>query len=119
MRRVVFDQFGEPAAVLRVEDAPPPAPGPDEVLVRLRARPINPSDLHTVHGSYGVRPKLPATPGYEGVGVVEALGADVAGVAVGHRVIPRGVAGTWQELVVAKAGSLIPVPEGVRDEHAA
>ncbi len=119
MRRVVFDQFGAPADVLRVEDVPPPVPGPGEVLVRLRARPINPSDLHTVHGSYGVRPKLPATPGYEGVGIVEAVGANVTGVAVGQRVIPRGVAGTWQEQVVAKAANLIPVPEGVRDEHAA
>ena len=119
MRSVRFDRFGDPAEVLRVEEVPEPSAGPGEVLVRMRARPINPSDLLTVRGAYGTLPPLPATPGYEGMGVVEAIGPDVGGVPVGQRVIPGRISGTWQQLVVARSASLIPVPPGVSDESAA
>ncbi|MCC7275694.1 MAG: zinc-binding dehydrogenase, partial [Alphaproteobacteria bacterium] len=50
MKRVVFDGFGEPAEVLRVEEAAEPSPGPGEVAVRMELRPINPADLLTVRG---------------------------------------------------------------------
>ena len=50
MLSVRFQEFGEPAKVLRVEHVQGPEPGPGEVLVRMRARPINPSDLLTVRG---------------------------------------------------------------------
>ena len=46
MRSVRFYEFGNPVDVLRVEDVPQPEPGENQVLVRLRARSINPSDLH-------------------------------------------------------------------------
>src|ERR671933_2737217 len=82
MRSVRFDKFGEPAEVLKVEDSPVPKLGPDQVLIRMRARPINPSDLLTVRGLYGVLPQLPATPGLEGAGVIEAVGEGVQGLQV-------------------------------------
>jgi NADPH2:quinone reductase len=119
MRSIRFGELGEPADVLRVEDVPAPSIGAGEVLVRMRARPVNPSDLLTVRGFYGVTPSLPATPGYEGVGVVEAVGADVRGVRPGERVIPLGVPGTWQELVVANPAQLVRPPDGVDDASAA
>ena len=68
MRSVRFYEFGDPADVLRVEDVPQPEPGAGQVLVRMRARSINPSDLLTVRGLYGALPRLPATPGLEGMG---------------------------------------------------
>jgi NADPH:quinone reductase-like Zn-dependent oxidoreductase len=55
MRSVRFDQVGEPAEVLRVEEVPRPEPGPGQALVRLRARPINPSDLYFIRGLYGLQ----------------------------------------------------------------
>ena len=119
MRSIRFDNFGEPADVLRVEDVPRPSAGPGEVLVRMRMRPINPSDLLTVRGFYGELPELPATPGLEGVGVIEALGPDVHGLEVGQRVIPAGTRGTWQELLVTNAMNLISPPDGLSDESAA
>jgi len=118
MRCVRFDRFGEPKDVLRVQDVPTPPTGPGEVLVRMRARPINPSDLLTVRGFYGALLQLPATPGYEGMGVIEALGPDVRGLQVGQRVIVRTL-GTWQEFVVVNGTSLIPSPDSVSDESAA
>ena len=119
MQSVRFHEFGEPAAVLRVEEVPRPEAGPGEVLVRMRARPINPSDLLTVRGLYGALPALPAAPGLEGMGEVAEAGEGVAHLRAGQRVIPLGVAGTWAEYVVAPAAQLIPVPEGVSDQTAA
>ncbi len=119
MRSIRFDRFGEPTSVLRLEEVPAPSPGASEVLIRMRARPINPSDLLTVRGFYGVRPQLPATPGYEGMGVIEAVGPEVRGFRAGQRVVPTRTAGSWQELVVASASNVVAVPDGVPDESAA
>ena len=85
----------------------------------MRARPINPSDLLTVRGLYGLLPTLPATPGLEGMGAIEAAGANVTHVQTGTRVIPLGVAGTWQEFLIAPAAQILPVPDVVSDESAA
>ena len=119
MKSIRFSEFGEPREMLRVEDVPQPEPGAGEVLVRMRARSINPSDLLTVRGFYGSLPKLPATPGLEGMGEVARLGEGVHHLQVGQRVIPLGVQGTWQEYLIAPGAQLIPVPESVNDQTAA
>jgi NADPH2:quinone reductase len=119
MQSVRFHEFGNPAEVLRVEEVERPAPGAGQVLVRMRARPINPSDVLTVRGLYGSLPVLPATPGLEGMGEVAELGEGVTHLRAGQRVIPLGVAGTWQEFIVAPAAQLIPVPDSVGDRTAA
>src|SRR5262249_61345317 len=72
MKAVVFEQFGDPAEVLQVREVPEPNPGPGQVLVRMLASPIGPADFLTVRGLYGHQPKLPATPGTEGVGIVQS-----------------------------------------------
>ena len=119
MRAIRFSEFGEPAEVLTAEELPTPSPGPTEILVRMSARPVNPSDLLTVRGFYGTLPELPATPGYEGVGVVEATGSDIRNVRPGQRVVLLGARGTWQQFLVVGAGNVIPVPESISDDNAA
>ena len=119
MQSVRFHEFGDPADVLRVEDVQRPEPGAGQALVRMRARPINPSDLLTVRGLYGSLPVPPATPGLEGMGEVAEVGEGVTHLRAGQRVIPLGVAGTWQEFVVAPAARLIPVPDSIDDRTAA
>ncbi|HEY0173774.1 MAG TPA: zinc-dependent alcohol dehydrogenase family protein [Pyrinomonadaceae bacterium] len=104
---------------MRVEEVERPEAGAGEVLVRMRARPINPSDLLTVRGLYGSLPVPPATPGLEGVGEVAEAGEGVGHLRAGQRVIPLGVSGTWAEYIVAPAARLIPVPEGISDQTAA
>src|SRR5205823_6430902 len=71
MKAVVCQRWGNPEEVLEVRDVPEPIPGPGQVLVRMIASPVNPSDLLMVRGEYGRQARLPATPGFEGVGVVE------------------------------------------------
>lgn len=119
MQSVRFREFGDPAEVLRVEELERPAPGAGQVLLKMRARPINPSDLLTVQGLYGSLPVPPATPGLEGMGEVAELGEGVTSLRAGQRVIPLGVAGTWAEFIVAPAERVIPVPDQINDQTAA
>jgi NADPH2:quinone reductase len=119
MRAIRFAQFGPPEEVLRLEELPLPEPGPGQVRLRLTHRPINPSDLLTIGGQYGRLPRLPATPGLEGVGRFEALGEGVRGWRVGDRAIPLSAGGTWCECVVADAALLLPVLDAVSDASAA
>jgi NADPH2:quinone reductase len=119
MRSVRFERPGDPAEVLRVVELPDPQPGAGEVLVRMRVRSINPSDLLMIRQRYPGAGELPATPGLEGMGTVEGVGAGVTAVRPGQRVIPTGVVGTWQEYLVADPARLIPVPDTVSDATAA
>jgi NADPH:quinone reductase-like Zn-dependent oxidoreductase len=124
MKAVVFDRFGDPAEVLQVRDVPLPEPGRGEVRVRMRLSPINPSDLLVVRGQYGRLPRLPATPGFEGVGVVDAAGPGLVrrlrGLSPGRRVaVLNGAGGDWQEYVVLSARQAVPVADDLPDEQVA
>src|SRR5436305_10408421 len=109
----VYERHGNPADVLRIESRPWPTPAPDEVLVQMRAAPINPADLNQIEGKYPVRPELPATPGFEGAGIVVELGAGVTGLTSGALVILPHNVGTWRDAVAVKADELVVVPDGI------
>jgi len=83
MRAVVVHAFDEPP---RVEEVPKPKAGPGEIVVRIEASGLCHTDIHAAHGEWPVKPKLPFTPGHEGVGIVEELGEGVTEVALGDRV---------------------------------
>jgi NADPH2:quinone reductase len=118
MRAVVFRKFGEPKAVLELEDRPLPEPGPGQVRLKLVLSPIHNHDLAIIRGIYGTRPPLPAVPGTEALGVVEALGPEVGEPALGQRVCVAGVAGAWADSFLARAASVVPVPPAIPDETA-
>src|SRR5437870_12291206 len=115
----VYDTHGNPADVLRVESRSWPTAGPGEAVVKMRAAPINPADLNQIEGKYPVRAELPATPGFEGAGVVAEVGASVTNIAVGDLVILPHNIGTWRDAVAVKADELVVVPKGIEPVHAA
>src|SRR6476660_7686848 len=115
----VYETHGNPADVLRVETRPCPTPAADEAVVKMSAAPINPADLNQIEGKYPVRPELPATPGFEGAGIVVESGADVKGLTSGALVILPHNIGTWRDSVAVKAEELTVVPEGIEPVQAA
>jgi mitochondrial enoyl-[acyl-carrier protein] reductase / trans-2-enoyl-CoA reductase len=115
----VYEKHGNPADVLRIDSRPWPATAEGEAVVQMRAAPINPADLNQIEGKYPIRPELPATPGFEGAGVVVDLGANATNVAVGALVILPHNIGTWRDAVAVKADELVVVPTGIEPVHAA
>jgi NADPH:quinone reductase-like Zn-dependent oxidoreductase len=117
MKSIVFEQTGKPADILKATEIPMPEPGPNEVRIKVIASPINPSDITFVQNLYGIRPHLPSGAGFEGVGIVDALGEGVQ-MRTGMRVSFTSI-GTWSEYAIAHQRSLIPVPDAISDDVAA
>ncbi|NQX02489.1 zinc-binding dehydrogenase, partial [bacterium] len=112
-KELVFKRFGPPREVLQFEGESliSQAPDPGEVLVRLLAAPINPADLNTIEGTYGVKPPLPATPGIEGCGIVEI--SNCADFEAGDRVIFLRRASTWASHTTVPGASLYKIPPAI------
>src|SRR5215510_14265769 len=119
MKALIFRETGEPSGVLKLAEILTPPLAPGEALVRVVLSPIHPSDLHMVRGRYGYQPELPASPGIEGVGIVEAVGPGVLGPIVGTRVVFVRMWNIWCQQIVCPADRLVPVPDGLDDTAAA
>lgn len=117
MKAIVFDAPGKPEDVLRVREVDVPQPASGEVLVRITARPIQPSDLMFIAGRYRIQPVLSQVAGLEGSGSVVAVGAGVT-LALGTRVAFR-FPGSWAEYACVPASIVYIVPDGIADEDAA
>jgi NADPH:quinone reductase-like Zn-dependent oxidoreductase len=116
-------QHGGPEE-LRFEDLDVGEPGPGEVRVKIEAIGLNRSEAAFRAGEYPVTPRFPALIGYEGVGLIEALGPDVQGFAVGERVcvLPNfrlGEYGIYGERAIVPARSLLSPPPGLTPVEAA
>lgn len=96
-------------------------PGAGQVLIRVAASPVNPSDFGFMNGSYGFQKPFPVVPGFEGSGSVVAGGAGILPqLLVGRRVAfsaPDG--GAWAEYVVTSATGCIPLPRHLSLEQGA
>ena len=116
MKAIRIHQTGDPD-VLKYEDAPMPAPGPGQVRVKVKAAGVNFIDTYHRRGWYPIA--APFTPGVEAAGVVDALGADVTGIAVGDRVAYGLTIGSYAEYALVSAGVVVPLPDGVSFEEGA
>mmetsp|Transcript_22252 Transcript_22252/g.61737 ORF Transcript_22252/g.61737 Transcript_22252/m.61737 type:complete len:342 (+) Transcript_22252:207-1232(+) len=115
---VVCDEFGGPE-VMKVQSKTLPAPGPGELRVRIGAAGINPSDTYSRLGPAGpyagtkLLPEPPFTPGKDGAGVVESVGAGCR-FSVGDRVYLYGsITGTYAEYALCKEAQAFPMPSNV------
>ena len=122
IRAVQFSRFGGPE-VLEVVERPTPTPGAGQVLIRVRAAGINFAETLIRQNRYAVTPELPAVPGSEVAGTIEALGDAVGGMAVGGRVaVPLFAAGSYAggyaDYVLIDAGLVVPLPDALSFEAA-
>jgi NADPH2:quinone reductase len=115
MKAIRVHAFGGPE-VLTLEDIPDPQAGAGDVVVRVRAAGVNPVDAYMHTGMYPRKPPLPYTPGFDGAGDVESVGADVKGFAKGDRVYIAGPgntvsgAGTYAERAICLPSQLHRLP---------
>jgi len=116
MIRAQYDRRGTPPQdVIRPITFDKPRLEPGQALVEVLAAPINPSDVLTLTGEYGILPPLPAVGGSEGVGrVVEVAGE--GGPAPGQTVLLPAGSGTWTTHLVTDAARLVPLPNDA-DPH--
>ena len=118
MLAVVLDEKDE---FPRVDRIPVLQPGPGQVLVRMAAAPINPSDIGFLKGSYGFQKPFPNVPGFEGSGIVFAAGPGLLPqILKGRRVVcsaPSG--GTWAEYLVTSASTCFPLGRHLSFEQGA
>jgi len=113
MRAVVVSQPGPPSA-LEIRDVPVPEPGPGEIRVRVRAFGVNRADLLQRRGMYPAPPGSPQdVPGLEHAGVVDAVGPDTDGVALGDAVMGIVGGGAYAEYLVTSADHAVPIPQGM------
>jgi NADPH:quinone reductase-like Zn-dependent oxidoreductase len=103
MQAVLLEENGER---LTIGEIPVPQPGPGQVLVRIAAAPVNPSDLGFLRGSYGFQTPFPVVPGFEASGTVVAAGPGLLPrLWLGKRVAcaVSATGGTWAEYLVTRA----------------
>ena len=118
MKAIVHDQLGAADSVLQLVDREIPEPGTGEVRVRIAVSGVNPTDWKSRTGLYGGAPGTESVPNQDGAGVVDAIGADVDGVAVGDRVwlslaaFERPGSGTAQEYTVVPVNRVFALPDG-------
>ena len=117
-RAVMLTKKGGPEG-LEIVELPIEPLGPGQLRVRVHAAGVGSTDLIMLAGKYRYAPNIPFVPGYEAAGVVEAIGAGVAGFEVGQRVAALTVYGGFAELLVREAEHFLPVPDGVSDRDAA
>lgn len=118
MRAVTIHRFGDLDSA-GVEERPDPVPAGHEVLVEVRAAPVNYVDLVTMRGEYQFVPALPYVPGKGPAGVVRAVGAAVTGLVAGDRVLAMAEYGGYAELVAVDHRQVYPLPDALSFDDAA
>lgn len=114
MLKAEYTQRGPvPQEVIEAVSFEAPTLQEGQVLLEMLAAPINPSDVLTLTGQYGILPPLPAIGGNEGVAKVVQHGPGVSSPAIGQTVLlPVGI-GSWATHMVAEANTLMPLPNGI------
>ncbi|HEY6346451.1 MAG TPA: NAD(P)H-quinone oxidoreductase [Bryobacteraceae bacterium] len=111
MRRIEIERPGGPE-VLKVAEAPVPAPGEGEVLIKVQAAGVNRADISQRMGLYRLSPGMPTILGLEVGGTIAALGPGASQWKTGDPVCALLTGGGYAEYAVAPAVQCLPVPAG-------
>ena len=117
MKALICREYG-PIEGLKVEEVASPHPGPNEVVVEVKASSLNFPDALLVQGLYQVKPPLPFSPGMELAGIVKEVGPAVRGAKIGDRVIASPGRGGFAQECLVPADRLSPLPSGMDFETA-
>jgi NADPH:quinone reductase len=113
MKAIRVSQFGGPE-VLKWEEVPNLTPAPNQVLVALKAVGVNPIENYMRTGTYAIKPNLPYTPGADGAGIVQAVGAQITKFKMGDSVYVIGSqTGTYAEQALALENQVFPLPPNI------
>lgn len=114
-------RHGTPARSLELREVGVPAPGPEQVLVRVHAAALNFPDVLLAAGQYQVRPELPFTPGIEACGTVVAAGGTAGEELLGRRVVGMTAMphGSLAQYAIVPAGLVFNAPDSLDDAEAA
>ena len=110
--RIVVTRYGGPDALQRLEEESP-EPKAGDVRVRVLAAGVSLPDLMMREGVHPETPRLPFTPGWDLVGVVDRVGAGVSGIEPGQVVAALPIHGGYAEFVCLHQHDLVPVPSGL------
>ncbi|NJN56262.1 MAG: zinc-binding dehydrogenase [Leptolyngbyaceae cyanobacterium SL_5_9] len=116
-KRVIITQPGSPDVLKVIEDELP-EPRAGEVRVKILATGVAFTDVMMREGVYPGVPKLPYSPGYDIVGIVDQLGSGVAEFTIGQRVVALTIVGGYSEFLCVPARDLVVVPDGVNSIEA-
>jgi NADPH2:quinone reductase len=112
MKAVLCRAWGGPQD-LTLEEVATPEPGPDQVLIEVAAAGVNFADTLMIAGKYQEKPAFPFSPGLEVAGTIRALGANVAGLRQGQRVMALTDWGGYAEAALARAGDVYAIPDAL------
>ncbi len=111
--RVLLTKFGEPADAFQMVEDDLPEPGEGQVRVKILATGVAYADVMMRRGVYPGAPPLPFTPGYDMVGVIDAVGPGVEALSSGQMVAALTFFGSYSQYISLPAQNLVVVPEGV------
>lgn len=112
--RISIESFGGPEVLAVHKDLPIPQPGPGEVRIRIEASSVQYTDTMIRRGKYpDLRDPAPITPGYDLVGLVDAVGPDVDEALIGKRVADLTTIGANARYALRPAAGLVTVPQSV------
>lgn len=118
-QQMVITQHGGPEVLRWVSKKGLPQPGPGEVRLKVLRASASFTDIMVRKGSYqGIDAELPYPPGYDLVGMVDALGDGVSGLELGQRVADLTVWGAYSEYVTRPAAGVVAVPDAISSEQA-
>lgn len=119
MKAIVVREFGE-AEVMKPEEISDLVPNENQILIGIKAAGVNPVDTYIRAGNYAQKPALPFTPGKDGAGIVEKVGAKVTKFQAGDRVfVTNASSGTYAEFAVCEESQVHNLPENVSFEQGA